>query len=238
MSITSYTTNPGTVKFLNKYLMPSENYIVCAALVAEDYDVVTTPERRHYSLLEEMVQKGHWGCLDHCSPTFRIDMPIFTARQFMRASNSKFNETSGRYKVLKPFSYMPEVFYKDVPRKKLDDEPIPFSPEEQEKIGAIYMEAVDTAWESYEEMIQIGVRKEQARMVLGLNTYTSVWASLPLSDWLHFLNLRTDDHAQLEIQWVADDIMTELIRQFPNIMSYWLKYAKGPINEYGTIQTP
>ena len=227
------TNIPGEVIFLNRDLLPSENMVVCAAIVDDFFDLVTTPEVRHWKLLEEMVQAGHWGCLDHSLPVFKIRAPIFVARQIMRASGAAFNEISGRYKVVEPKFYAPSPCYRDVKRKELGatPEPLPYSLEHQ------YLRTYTGAWDAYQSLLESGVRKEQARDVLPVATYTEFWMSLRLSDWLHFLNLRTDHHAQEETRFVALLIHGELASKYPKIFEYWTKYAKGPINEWGTIQT-
>lgn len=232
----NFTNKPGEVIFLNKDSVPSEDNIVNAALVTDSYDGITEPKGRHDKLLAEMVRAGHWGCLDHQILVFKIKTPVFVARQIMRASNTSLNEVSGRYKKIDPLFYMPEVFYTDVKRKELGEEPVPV--ENQDLARELYMASTVKAWDAYQSMLGLGVRKEQARMVMPLNMYTEYWMSLRLSDWLHFLNLRLDSHAQMETQHIARLIRHEIKDVVPRIIDLWELYAKGPINEYGTIQTP
>jgi thymidylate synthase (FAD) len=237
MEDTKLTNVPGTSTFLNKSLMPSENVVVCSAVVHDTYDEITTPESRHYKLLEDMIRSGHWGCLDHVAPSFKITCPIFVARQILRASNASFNEMSGRYKIMKPLFYEPKNLYEDVKRKELGETPILISKDE-DIILEVYKLACTSSWSAYTVMLERGLRKEQARMVLPLNTFTEFWMTLKLSDWLHFLNLRLDTNSQMETRFIAELVYEMLKEQFPSIMEYWNKYARGPINGFGTIQTP
>lgn len=231
-----FTSIPGSVRFLNAHLMPSENVVVCSALVYDEYDVVTQPERRHYKLLEEMVQAGHYGTLDHFQPTIRITCPIFVARHLVKSSNSVYNEKSARYGKSLPRFYKPGAFFKDVKRKALSEKPTLV--EDQAVCDEIYANSCKHSWASYNSLLNQGVRKEQASRILPVTGFTEIWMSLRFSDWLHFLNLRTDSHAQYETRYIANQIMELFDVMFPSIMGFWKKYAKGPINEYGTIQTP
>lgn len=232
------TNVPGTVEFLNRGFMPSDDYMVCSAVVDDSYDSKISPITKHNRLQEELIMQGHFGVLDHVAPTFKISCPIFVARQILRASNASFNEKSGRYKKMEPVFYVPPTFYLDVPRKELGKEhPGIDNPDTISIVNSLYELTCNDAWNYYEELLKIGIRKEQARMVLPLNTFTEFWMTLKLSDWLHFLNLRLDTHAQEETQFIALGIYQGLKSQFPKILEYWEKYAKGPINKFGTIQT-
>lgn len=229
------TREPGRVKLLQA--TGSDNTIACAGLVHEEFDEVTQPVIRHYKIEEEMVMKGHWGCCDHCYITFRIETPIQVARQIMRASNHAFNEKSLRYLKAIPVFYVPELFYTDVKRKELGNEPEALSPENQADAFLTMKDSFEQAWSDYTYLTSISVRKEQARGVLPFNTFTSFWMSAPLSDVLHLLNLRTDAHAMLETQYIANKMLELITPIYPKTIENWKKYAKGPINEYGTIQT-
>ena len=232
------TDKTGSVIFLNKHLMPSQDYMVCSAVVHDSYDEKIEPLQKHNRLLEGLIKEGHFGVLDHAMPTFKIQCPIFVARQVMRASNASFNEISGRYKVLEGHFYFPEVYHTDVKRTELGEYPKTVNLDKQGEASQLQYDSVEQAWVTYTKLLEMGIRKEQARIHLPFNTMTEFWMSLKLSDWLHFLNLRTDTHAQAETKFIADLILEELREQFPLIIEYWEKYAKGPINDYGTIQTP
>lgn len=232
-----FTDNPGSVLFLNRANMPTQDFLVNAALVSDQYDGKTAPEKRHEKLFEEMIQAGHWGCLDHAFPTFKIRAPLFVARQIMRASGGHFNEVSGRYKEIEGVFYLPGTFLQDVKRKELGE---PGEPVEGGQNYAEYQAqtGIITAWSAYQNLLEYGVRKEQARMVLPVSVFTEFWMTLALSDWLHFLNLRLDSHAQAETRHIASLILAELMEAFPDIIRLWNEYARGPINDHGTIQTP
>tara|TARA_B100002019_G_scaffold20233_1_gene15500 strand:+ start:154 stop:555 length:402 start_codon:yes stop_codon:yes gene_type:complete len=88
-------------------------------------------------------------------------------------------------------------------------------------------EAVEKHFEScqtlYNRLLEAGVAREQARMVLPLATKTKIHMTGSIRSWIHFLELRDDEHAQKEIQLVAQEIKKHFINQFP-IISKALEY--------------
>lgn len=77
----------------------------------------------------------------------------------------------------------------------------------------------------YEERLQFGVAREQARKDLPLSTYTMAYWKLNLHNCLHFLALRMEDHAQLEIREYANVIGYEILAKlFPSIWQAFLDY--------------
>ena len=93
--------------------------------------------------------------------------------------------------------------------------------------GIFASEAIDghleMAHRLYNRLLEAGVAREQARMVLPLATKTKIHMTGSIRSWVHFLELRDDDHAQKEIQLIAKEIKKHFREQFP-IISKSLKY--------------
>jgi len=75
----------------------------------------------------------------------------------------------------------------------------------------------------YNELLEAGVAREQARMILPLATTTKIHMTGSIRSWIHFLELRDDSHAQKEIQMVAKEIKKHFKEQFP-VISDALRY--------------
>ena len=75
----------------------------------------------------------------------------------------------------------------------------------------------------YNQLLEAGVARETARMVLPLATTTKIHMTGSIRSWIHFLELRDDEHAQKEIQIVAKEIKKHFKEQFP-IISGALRY--------------
>ena len=76
--------------------------------------------------------------------------------------------------------------------------------------------SVQLAVDTYAHMLELGIAREQARMVLPQNLYTKFVMFGNLRNWLHFCELRSDTHAQWEVQQYSNVILHEFIRtKFP-----------------------
>lgn len=69
----------------------------------------------------------------------------------------------------------------------------------------------------YEDMLEDGIARECAANILPMNTTTHIHISGNLRTYLSFLNVRCDEHSQLEIRLIAEEIGLELEKQLPNI---------------------
>jgi thymidylate synthase (FAD) len=77
----------------------------------------------------------------------------------------------------------------------------------------------------YEERLEAGIAREQARKDLPLSTYTEAYWKIDLHNLLHFLALRMDTHAQLEIRRYAETIGREIVAPlFPLVWEAFLDY--------------
>jgi len=85
--------------------------------------------------------------------------------------------------------------------------------------------------EIYEERLDAGIAREQARKDLPLSTYTEAYWKIDLHNLLHFLALRMDQHAQYEIRCYSEIIGYEILSRWcPLVWEAFLDYrvhAKG-----------
>ncbi len=74
---------------------------------------------------------------------------------------------------------------------------------------------------AYEELLELGVAKEQARILLPLNQYTHVIWTASAQSVLNFIELRDHEHSQLEIREYAIAMKNMLKEKFPNLCDVW-----------------
>jgi hypothetical protein len=117
---------------------------------------------------------------------FLVECPIFVARQWMRHRSFSYLEMSRRY--VKE-SKVPARFYGD-----LEDSPC--------DTMEFYIQAIDL----YNALMEEGEPPELARRVLPVGMMTKFWCAGFDRDWEHFINLRSDTHAQEEIRAFANQI--------------------------------
>jgi thymidylate synthase (FAD) len=144
--------------------------------------------------------------------TFYVQAPIFVFREFMRHRIASYNEESGRYRELRP------VFYVPGPERKLIQVGKPgayeFEDGTAEQTALVEKETMAVtraAYESYQRMLEAGVAREVARIVLPLNIYSSMYVTMNARSLMNFLSLRTKREGthfpsfpQREIEMVAE----------------------------------
>jgi len=97
-----------------------------------------------------------------------------------------------------------------------------------EELSASEREFQDTARKLYEQRIERGVAREQARKDLPLSTYTEAYWKIDLHNLLHFLALRMDSHAQWEIRQYATAIGEGILRPlFPIVWEAFVDYRQS-----------
>ena len=156
---------------------------------------------------------------------FHCKMPLFIARQWLRHRTANVNEISARYSIMKDEFYFPTIDgirSQSKTNKQGGEESI------DSQISGDYLIALDeiciSAYQNYEKYIEEGVSREQARMILPVNLYTEMYWKIDLHNLLHFLSLRCDSHAQLEIRVFADAILKLISPLVPFSIEAWNDY--------------
>ena len=163
-------------------------------------------------LINYLMRERHGSPFEHNSMTFFVQAPIFVWREHMRHRIASYNEESGRYKELSPVFYVPAPDRNLVQVGKTGH--YEFLPGTAEQIALVEQEsrtASQHAYESYKRMLEAGVAREVARIVLPLNIYSSMYVTMNSRALMNFLSLRTKrdgthfpSFPQREIEMVAE----------------------------------
>jgi thymidylate synthase (FAD) len=180
--------------------------------------------------------RRHW----HTTPSemvelkFHVCMPIFVARQWIRHRTANVNEYSGRYSLMPLLFYTPDAG--DFALQSADNKQGRMT---EGADAGLYREAVER-WEAarrqagadYEWLVGRDVARELARIDLPLSTYTQWYWKIDLHNLIHFLTLRADPHAQLEIRAFAEVMAGILKRVAPLSYEAWIDYqfAAAPMS--------
>lgn len=166
-------------------------------------------------LIAYLINHEHHSPLRHCGLTVRVKAPIFVVRQWMKHRvGMEINEISGRYVEFDE----QQVWQPDRWRKgsaSIKQGSLSEGIDYQAAADGAYRAAIEYAFESYQVLLDLGVCKEQARAVLPLATMTEFICTASLQAWWHFYRLRSDSHAQYEIQLYAREIDTLMAQHFP-----------------------
>jgi len=175
-------------------------------------------------LLFYLMEHKHSSPFEQVEFKFLVKLPIFVARQWMRHRTWSYNEQSRRYTDDTPQCYFPTAWRKQSTNNKQG------SDGEVNEVGFLdgrYLKAVDLALDTYEKMLEMGVAKEQARIVLPHSLYTTFVAKVDAHNLMHFLTLRLDPHAQWEIRQYAEALYEIMKEKLPWTTEAFDKYRRG-----------
>lgn len=177
--------------------------IVQAARVSFGHDVMTTDPEKDKKLIRYLVKNDHTSPLEHVTFTFHVICPMFVARQWMRHRTWSYNEISARYTEVAMDFYFPDEWREQsTSNKQASAGPIP-SPFIQDSLKVSYSEFLHRAEVMYNELLDAGVSREMARMVIPQAVMTRFYATVDLHNLLRFIQLRDHPHAQSEIREYA-----------------------------------
>ena len=177
---------------------------------------------RSKGLINFLMRDRHGSPFEHNSMTFYVQAPIFVFREFMRHRIASYNEESGRYRELRPVFYVPGPDRNLVQIGKTGAyEFIPGTPEQTALVEAEVRASCEAAFASYQRMLEAGIAREVARIVLPLTIYSSMYVTMNARSLMNFLSLRTkrDDSTfpsfpQREIEMAAE----KMERHFQELM--------------------
>jgi thymidylate synthase (FAD) len=204
--------------------MGGDDSIERAARVSYGYG--TRHSSRTRGLIRYLRRHRHTTPSEMVELKFHCAMPMFVARQWIRHRTANVNEYSGRY------SLMPLLFYTpDRNDFALQSAQNNQGRSEQAASEQMYAETV-SRWERmrtesadvYSWLVGEDVARELARIELPLSTYTQWYWKIDLHNLLHFLTLRVDPHAQLEIRAYAEVMAAMVKRVAPLAFEAWIDY--------------
>ena len=175
--------------------------------------------KKDEKLIKYLIKHRHTSTLEHCFVTFRIKVPLFVRSQHHRHRTWSYNEISRRYTDFDIEFYEAPFFRtQHKSNRQASNEHIRVDP----VLENWQMEATDcvrmhheASLQFFNELIEAGVCREQARGVLPQNMYTEYYASANLNNILKFIDLRTHEGAQKEIQDVAFAMLDIITKLYP-----------------------
>jgi len=182
-------------------------------------------------LVKYLAENKHYSPFRHLIVQFHVKAPEFVMRQWYKhvvgietsssypAKDHAWNEISGRYVPVSDF-YTPGEWRKQSDDNKQASEGLIDNQAEAKKI---FHDTMNEILSNYEKLLQLGIAKEQARIILPLNQYTEVYWTASFQAIMNFIDLRDDDHAQLEIREYAIAIKECMFELFPETSKVWFE---------------
>lgn len=185
--------------------------------------------KRDKNLTNFLAKHKHHSPFRHAHMIFRIKAPEFVMRQWYKhvvgaettssscTKDHAWNEISGRYVPVKDY-YNPAVFRaQSTDNKQASEGEI----ENQEEARKIWDGVMETILSGYQKMLELGVAKEQARCILPLNQYTTVWWTASFQAAMNFIELRDKPDSQWEIQQYGEAMRQLVQERFPETYNSW-----------------
>lgn len=173
-------------------------------------------DEKDKKLIRYLLVNKHWSCFQHNIITFKMVVPLFVRSQHHRHLHS-FNERSFRYSGDFIEFYYPNSWRTQAKDNKQCSSGEFISSEFDNEVRQHCLKSVEV----YNKMIEGGVAREMARMVLPQNLYTEYYTTLNLRSAFHFIQARLHPHAQWEIQQVAIAMKTILTDLYPECMKVY-----------------
>ncbi len=207
--------------------MGSDQMVVHAARVSYNRDRQVTPDKEEdRKLIKYMIDHRHTSPFEHCVMTFLVKCPLMIRSQWMRHRTWSYNEVSRRYTSEDLEFFIPESGgwrEQDEKNKQMGSGTIV-----DPAITGLVVAGVEKSLEAYQRLLNRGVAREQARMVLPQNMYARFYATVNLHNMMHFYRLRADkDHAQEEIVVYAEAIEGIVKKLFPISWGYFKERLSG-----------
>jgi len=169
-------------------------------------------------LIHYLIQNKHWSPFEMVDMTVEITTSRAIAHQLIRHRSFSFQEFSQRYAKVGETTEMIECRKAGSTNRQSSTEPIDLDDDMIQRIHTYQTDGM----ELYQDMIKSGVANECARFILPLNTQTRLYMKGSVRSWIHYLQVRMDEHTQKEHRDIANAIAMVFQEQFPLIYSYIL----------------
>lgn len=147
-------------------------------------------------IIDHLIRSGHESCLEHASVTYRVGgVSRALTHQLVRHRLASYSQRSQRYvKETEPQYVTPPSLANTEYTKKIFDD------------------IMEVCWATYNQLIKMGVKGEDARFVLPNACCSEIIITMNFRELRHFFKLRTSKHAQWEIRDMAKEMWIQVMR--------------------------
>ena len=164
-------------------------------------------------LLKYCIKHEHWSPFEHASMTVEIQTSRAIAAQILRHRSFTFQEFSQRYSSA--HNIEPYELRKQAEKNRQSSSDVIW--DNENGVFDVAANAINVAQQAYDKLLELGVARECARMILPLTTQTTMYMTGSLRSFIHYISLRTKEDTQKEHRIVALQIQKIFVDQFPII---------------------
>lgn len=199
-------------------LTNAEAAIVLAARTSTTRNLKS--DDKDINLLKYLIKNKHTSPFEMVELKFEVTCPLVIARQWMRHRTFNINEQSRRYTSDDLNFYLNNIWLAQSESNKQGSTTL-LDETTQVELTSNLIELVNIAVEFYEEALELGASREQARFFLPQNMYTTFVAKNDLKNLMDFCKSRTKTNAQYEMQLFALEVESHIKKAIPNVFDYW-----------------
>nr|EGQ40744.1 MAG: thymidylate synthase, flavin-dependent [Candidatus Nanosalinarum sp. J07AB56] len=190
-------------------------------------DARTELEAKKKSLLEQLLDREHYGVFEHPSASFAInDVSRSLMAQLTRHRHMSFDVQSQRYVDFEDKDIVvPETLRDSDEHLSRDAGLVDLDEDVRQEYRQRYDELMDDLTEFYGDAVEDGVPKEDARFALPIGSPVNIVASGNLRSLMHVMNIRGKANAQWEVRELADEMNDELHEVAPITANYFEENA-------------
>ena len=172
---------------------------------------------KYAGLLKYCIKHNHWSVFEQSTMTLEIETTRAIAAQILRHRSFTFQEFSQRYAASTALGEidLPELRKQDLKNRQNSTDDL--DPKTVEKFERQMITLFSSAKSLYTQMLDAGVAKECARMVLPLCTPTRIYMTGSCRSWIHYINLRSAHGTQKEHMIIAEGCRKVFTEQFPAV---------------------
>ena len=187
------------------------------AYIARVSNPANQENEKYAGLLKYCIKHNHWSVFEQSSMTVEIETTRAIAAQILRHRSFTFQEFSQRYADTKLLEavVLPELRRQDTKNRQNSTDDL--DPEVVEKLNKQMKTLFSSSSALYNQMLEYGVAKECARMVLPLCTPTRIYMTGSCRSWIHYINLRSSHGTQKEHMVIAEGVKDVFVEQFPAV---------------------
>ena len=167
-------------------------------------------------LLSFLIKHKHWSPFEMVDMTVEIKTSRAIAAQILRHRSFSFQEFSQRYSVATEFENI-ELRLQGDKNRQVGEKLFDINDLRYEDLKHSIEKAITFSTNAYDKMIENGIAKEIARMILPLTTQTTMYMKGSLRSWIHYIDLRTEQNTQKEHRIIADKCKKIFVKEFPTI---------------------
>ena len=179
-------------------------------------------------LLKYCIKHNHWSVFEQSSMTLEIETTRAIAAQILRHRSFTFQEFSQRYADSTKLGEIPIPELRRQDEKNRQNSTNDLDEFVKQKLELQMNTLFSSATALYQQMLEEGVAKECARMVLPLCTPTRIYMTGSCRSWIHYIELRSAHGTQKEHMDIAQACKTVFVEQFP-VVSEALEWRNGVV---------